>query len=370
MKIAYIYDAVYPWIKGGVEKRIYEIGKRLAERGHEIHWFGLNWWAGDKDVELDGIYLHGIGKWNNLYVDGRRSISEAVYFGVKTLIELNGDFDIVDCQEFPYFPFIFAKIRSLFKRFHVVMTWHEVWGNYWFKYLGRKGIFGWGIEKFIAKISERNVAVSKRTKEELERITRKRIKVIPNGVDFERIEKIMPSQEKSDIIFAGRLIKEKNVDVLIKAVYLLKRDFPDVKCLIIGDGPEKSKLEKMTVSLGLDKNVKFVGFLKSYDEVISHFKSSKVFVLPSIREGFGIVALEANACGLPVITLNHKMNAACEFIRNGENGFICKLSERDIAKRILESFDFQGANKCIETAKSYDWNRIADMVEKYYEETI
>ncbi|MCL0080146.1 hypothetical protein M1O18_04520 [Dehalococcoidia bacterium] len=57
MKIAYIYDAVYPWIKGGVEKRIYEISKRLAERGHEVHWFGLKWRDGENDIVKDGVYL-------------------------------------------------------------------------------------------------------------------------------------------------------------------------------------------------------------------------------------------------------------------------------------------------------------------------
>ena len=50
MEIAYIYDAVYPWLKGGSEKRIYEISKRLVERRHEVHWFEIKWW--------DGVYLH------------------------------------------------------------------------------------------------------------------------------------------------------------------------------------------------------------------------------------------------------------------------------------------------------------------------
>ncbi|MHC1566644.1 MAG: hypothetical protein ACXQTD_02665 [Candidatus Syntropharchaeia archaeon] len=50
MKLAYIYDAVYPWIKGGAEKRIYEISKRLAERWHEVHWYGLKWWRNNTEM--------------------------------------------------------------------------------------------------------------------------------------------------------------------------------------------------------------------------------------------------------------------------------------------------------------------------------
>jgi len=71
---------IYPWIKGGAEKRIYEISKRLVERGHEIHPLeafliklflkvcGMKWWDGERDIAVDGIYLHGIGNWDNLYV--------------------------------------------------------------------------------------------------------------------------------------------------------------------------------------------------------------------------------------------------------------------------------------------------------------
>ncbi|RLG32158.1 hypothetical protein DRN98_05680 [Methanosarcinales archaeon] len=141
MKLAYIYDAVYPWIKGGAEKRIYEISKRLAERGHEVHWYGLKWWDGENDIVQEGVYLHGIGRWDNLYVNGRRSIKEGLYFGIKTLTRLKGDFDIIDCQEAPYFPCFSAKVHSLLNKSKLVITWHEVWGDYWYEYLGRKGFF-------------------------------------------------------------------------------------------------------------------------------------------------------------------------------------------------------------------------------------
>jgi len=373
MKIAYVYDAVYPWVKGGAEKRIYEISKRLVERGHEVHLFGMKWWDGERDITVDGVYLHGIGNWANLYVNGRRSIKEGLYFGLKTLTGLKGDFDVIDCQEFPYFSCFSAKIRSLLKKSELVITWHEVWGDYWFEYLGKKGIFGWSVEKLTTKLTERNVAVSERTKEDLERIGVKGdVQVIPNGIDFGKIEKVKPSEEERDIIFAGRLIKEKNVDVLIKAINLIKKEVPNVKCMIIGDGPEKRRLERLAKDLGMDNNTKFTGFLNDYNEVISYMKSSKVFVLPSTREGFGIVALEANACGLPVVTVNHKKNAACDFIRDGDNGFICKLSEKDVGGKIFMGLDKKEDMKkrCIENARGYDWGRIVNLAEYYYRRSL
>ena len=74
MKIAFVYDAIYPWMKGGGEKRVYELAHRLVLRGHDVHWYGIGWWwpeKGQKDIELDGIHLHGVCKPVKLYVDGK-----------------------------------------------------------------------------------------------------------------------------------------------------------------------------------------------------------------------------------------------------------------------------------------------------------
>jgi len=371
MKIAYVYDAVYPWIKGGAEKRIWEISKRLVKIGHEVHIFGMNYWNGDAVVLKEGVYLHGVCEPKELYVEGRRSIKEAIYFARKVLFPLlKEDFDVIDCQAFPYFPCFSAKICSSVKRTPLILTWHEVWDDYWYEYLGKsRGVFGKRIERTTAHLTDKAIAVSERTKKDLERIgVRKGIKVIPNGIDFGEIERIGASDEESDVIFAGRLIKDKNVDILVKAVELVKKRVPDVKCVIIGDGPEKSECEKLAYDLGLERNITFMGFLEDYDEVISYMKSSKIFVLPSTREGFGMVALEANACGLPVVTVDHKKNAACDFITMDENGFICELSERAIAEKILRGMEERGnmERKCIECAKGYDWDRIVNLIEGVY----
>jgi glycosyltransferase involved in cell wall biosynthesis len=376
MKIAYVYDAVYPWIKGGAEKRVWEISKRFVKKGHEVHIFGMKYWNGEDVIVKDGVYLHGVCEPQELYVGGRRSIKEAIYFARKVLFPLlKGDFDIIDCQAFPYFSCFSAKICSSVKRIPLVITWHEVWDDYWHEYLGKKGVFGKWVEKMTTHLTDKMIAVSERTKKDLERIVvgvRKEIRIIPNGTDFGKIGRIKASDEESDVIFAGRLIKEKNVNILIKTVNLVKKEVPDVKCVIIGDGPEKSDLEKLAYDLRLEGNIKFTGFLDDYDEVISYMKSSKVFVLPSTREGFGIVALEANACGLPVVTVNHKTNAACDFITNDGNGFISALSEVDVAEKILRGLDRRRDMKriCIESAKRHDWDNIVNTTEKVYEKII
>jgi glycosyltransferase involved in cell wall biosynthesis len=308
-----------------------------------------------------------------LYVEGRRSIKEAIYFARKLLFPLmKEDFDVIDCHAFPYFPCFSAKICSSLKRTPLVITWHEIWNDYWYDYLGKKGIFGKVVEKMTTHLTDKMIAVSERTKRDLGMIgVRKEIKVIPNGIDFVKIGMIEASNEETDVVFAGRLIREKNVDVLIEAVNIIKKEVPDVKCMIIGDGPEKRRLEKMVYDLGLEANIEFTGFLADHNDVISYIKSSKVFVLPSIREGFGIVALEANACGLPVITVNHKMNAACDFINNNGNGFICELSEEEITEKIFIALDRREdmKRKCVENARGYDWDNAVNLTESFYLDT-
>jgi len=128
------------------------------------------------------------------------------------------------------------------------------------------------------------------------------IGIVTNGIDIKTITQIEPSLYKCDIIFIGRFIKEKNLDILIGSIDHLRKCLPDIKCHIIGSGPEEKRLVNMVIELKLKDHITFFGFL-DYGEVIAMIKSSKVLVLPSIREGFGIVVLEAFACGIPVVTV-------------------------------------------------------------------
>ena len=375
MKIAFIYDAVYPWIKGGAEKRIYQLAKGLADKGHEVHWYGVGWWwpeSGKKDMEMDGIKLHGVCKPVKLYDNDRRSIKEALYFALMILFKLRaGRYDIIDCQGFPFFSCFTVGFNSFFGRSTMVITLHEVWNDYWYEYLGKAGFFGKLTEKLMVRLTDKIITVSDKTKDDLRKIkSSEKAVVIPNGIDLAEINQIKPSPAKSDIIFVGRLIKEKKADLLIKSLVRIKDNFPDVKCTIIGEGPEKENLEKLSDQSGLKDDVSFTGFLEDYQDVIAHMKSSKVLVLPSVREGFGMVVLEANACGLPVVVVDHPMNAAKDLIIPGENGFIAEVSENSLAGKIVEAIESR--EKMIESskyfAKDYDWNNIITRLEVTYGE--
>jgi len=382
MKIAFVYDAVYPWVKGGAEVRIYEMGKRLSAQGHEIHLFGIKWWEGAATIKYEGMILHGVCKPKPLYVNGRRSISEALIFAVSLFPELKKEkFDLIDVSVFPYFSCFTAKAVSLLKKTPVILTWHEVWDDYWYEYLGqKKGFFGRTVEKMVSKLSPNNLAVSNWTAKRLEilGVPENLIAVIPNGIDFNRLSNIEPEKGRAsaefenklyDIIFAGRLIKEKNVDVLINAIALLKADFPKIKCCIVGDGPEKEKLVALTREKKVYHNFEFPGF-QEYEALIKKIKASKILILPSSREGFGMVVIEAFACGVPVLTVTEKYNAAQSLVENGMNGFITQLEPGEIAsgiRKVLENKTFyrKASEASLEKAEEYDWGQIIEKYTKY-----
>jgi len=374
MKIALVYDAIYPYIKGGGEKRFYEIGKRLAKKGHQVHLYGMKFWEGENVIKQNEMYLHSICEAKKLYTkEGRRSILQAIYFGFHSMKLIKEDFDVIDCCGFPYFSLFSCKLVSLIKRKKLFSTWHEVWGkNYWYEYIGWRGYLGYIIEKLAVLMPDKIISVSKHTTHKLknELNSKKPTYTVPNGIEFDFITKIKPAKEKSDVIFVGRLISSKNVDILIKSIKLIKGKNPEMKFLIIGDGPEKKRLEALAQKLNLEKNIKFLGFLENHDDVYALMKSSKVFVLPSVREGFGIVVIEANACGIMVITVNHKDNAARDLIEEGKNGFVCQLHEQEIAIRIMRILENGSDRKmkeaCKDLAKKYDWDKIVDEIEGIY----
>lgn len=369
MRIAYVYDAVYPYIMGGVERRVWELSRRLAGRGHDVHLYGMQWWAGDPDIEREGVHLHGTCRPLPLYRKGRRTFFPALLFAASLVVPLSRkQFDIIDCQHFPYLSALTTLVAGRLAGSRIVVTWHEVWGDYWYDYLGMPGALGKAVERVLARGSTFPVAVSDATREGMGNAgVRGTIPVIPNGIDLAWIGSIGPSPVASDIIFVGRLIREKHVDLLIEAVSLLRTDLRDIRCLIVGDGPERQSLEARAAELGLSDNIRFTGFLEKPEDVIACMKSSRVFVLPSTREGFGISVLEALACGLPVVTIDDPGNASRMFARDG-CGVLSSLDSRDLAAHVQRILSGSGYDpgKCREQAHTYDWEAVTGRVEGYY----
>ena len=371
LKIAVLIDVLYPYMVGGGQKRMYEIYSRLAKK-HDIHFFTMHWKGMPKKVfKLDGITVHPICEGSQLYALGRRKVMPSLKYALAIIPHLiKNNFDIIDCNEFPFLHIIPARFFK--KKSRLWITWHEVWKReYWAEYAGNFiGNFGYLIQKICTGFADRIIPVSEHTKKdlvELIRVRKDKLFVVPNGVNVSEIKKTKAAKEKSDIIFIGRLIAEKNVDSLIKTVDIVRRKIPEVKCTIIGEGPELDDLLRLRDELKLQSNIKFTKFLSKYADVVSLMKSSKVFVTASIREGFGIVIIEAMACGLPVIAVDHPSSAVSEIIEDG--GILSKLDERELSKHIITILKDRKKRKKLSVnakriSEKYDWKLLSESLDK------
>ena len=370
MKVVFVSDVVYPYVKGGAEKRIYELSRHLVAQGHDVHIFGIQWWDGPAILKKDGITYHGVCRKKALYVNGRRSIPEALWFALRLVVPLAREkFDVIDCNQHPYFPLFVCRIIATIKRKRFFATWHEYWGDYWYEYLGKAGIIGYIIEKVGARMPDKIIAVSDRTAAALKSsgLSSQKVLVVSNGIPYRHIQQIQPAERTCDVLFAGRLIKDKHIDVLLHACAISKGK---IRLCILGDGPERGSLEKLAGELGIADRTEFGGFLEE-TELMARMKSARLFVLPSSREGFSITTVEAMACGLPVITVDCERNYSTDLIADGRTGMVTKLDDKALVTAMLALLEDENrrrrmSEECIKTAARYDWDILGLEVERLF----
>jgi len=161
------------------------------------------------------------------------------------------------------------------------------------------------------------------------------------------------------------------VDVLIEAIAQIRGEIPNIKLNIIGTGPELQNLQMIVREFRLDNNVKFLGFIPSHKEVLTVIKRSHVFCLPSVVEGFGIVVVEAMACSTPYVCSD--IPPLREVTNSGIGGLLFRKGDaEDLAQKILSLLRNEDLyNKSLkqgpELAKKYDWEKIAQQTEIFYE---
>lgn len=366
-RIAFVTDAVYPFNKGGKERRLYEIVKRLLAEDREIHIYTMKWWSGPRNIVIDGVYYHGLCKMHSVYKGDHRSIGQAVIYSLSCLKLITQKFDVIDVDQMPVFPLYTMRLICWLRHKKMYSTWYEVWGKqYWKDYIGFIGYFGWICEYISFKLPDVIISISQHTTNDLINIgVKKEIKTIPLGVDLPLILSSPVSNLQSDIIYVGRLLGHKNIDMLIRSVAKLKLKKADISCIIVGEGPEKATLESLSKQLNLEANITFLPFIDDSTELYGIMKASKIFVFPSEREGFGLILLEANACGLPVLTLNRPKNAATDLIQPGKNGYLF-LDEKQLVKQLIHYFKIGKLETFSAKVEKYDWNVTANLVNKAY----
>jgi len=196
------------------------------------------------------------------------------------------------------------------------------------------------------------------------------IKIIPNAVDLEVFkpkEKTVLSGKKI-ILTVSRLVKKNGVDDLIKAGQYLDFDF---KILIVGVGPDESKLKKLTKKLNLENKVEFLGQIE-YSNLPDYYHRADVFVRPSLSEGLGNVFLEAMACGIPII--GTPVGGIPDFLIERETGLFCQTrNPKSVAQKIEEILASESVkenlikNGLALVREKYNWDNIALEIEKIYD---
>ncbi|HET6880547.1 MAG TPA: glycosyltransferase family 4 protein [Pirellulales bacterium] len=377
MHIALVYDAVYPFVAGGVERRNYEVAGVLRRR-HNVAIYGFRYWSEDNDSCLAGCRYVGVGRPVPLYdADGRRRISEAMIFAGRLFAALlHSREEVWDVANFPFFSVPVARMAALLRRRRLIVTWYEFWGDYWQRYLGWRGVFGRWVERLALRCSPFIVATSQVTRRRLiaAGYPARRITFVPCGVDLNAVSRVAAAEECHDLIYVGRLLAHKRVELAIEALAELRRTRPRANMAIVGDGPERERLTRRVAELGLESAVRFYGKLPTAQQVYALMKSSRVLVSPSEREGFGISVVEAWGCGIPAVVCAGDENAMTELIDQPAKGRVVDASAVSIAQACEELLaapcDTFQASLLSAAAAEYDWPRIAERLEAVYEKVM
>ena len=240
------------------------------------------------------------------------------------------------------------------------------------------------LAKFVFNNCDRIIAISNDLKKTLInkfKIDKEKIAVIPYGIDANIFRKTNKNNERKKLkldpdskilLFAGRINKEKGLDYLIRAVSKARNVEKNILLAIIGEGPEKENLEKLTKRLNLEKHVDFAG-AKKQDELPSWMNSADMLVLPSLSEGLGMVLIEAMACGTAVI--GTKVGGILDIIDDNINGMLVEPKNAEqlykkIAyllkdKEVRDKLALNGMKKAIE---KFGWKKCAGDTLNVYEE--
>jgi glycosyltransferase involved in cell wall biosynthesis len=368
--VALVTDSVFPYHCGGKESRYHELLSRLASRA-ELHVYTMNWWQGPRRRADGFATFHAVCRLHPMYGRGRRSMKQAVFFALGCLRLLTGRFDVLEADHMPYLQILVLKLVTTLRRKRLVVTWHEVWGqDYWRQYLGPVGLLAWLIEWLAMRAPDHIIAASAQTAERLSAATNGRAKltVAPNGIDLDTISTCPRSGDPVDVVAVGRLIEHKRIDLLLEAIAELHASGYPVTCRIIGDGPDNSALHAQAESLGLTSAVEFRHDVREQKDLYGLMKSARVFAFPSAREGFGIAVLEAIACGLPVATTSAPDNLARHLVTDYARGAICEptvTAFTECLRELLTGSSDPGDEAGASTESwlaSFSWNETASLV--------
>jgi glycosyltransferase involved in cell wall biosynthesis len=241
------------------------------------------------------------------------------------------------------------------------------------------------LEEQTAQDAKLIVTISNYSLEKIQKhyaIEASKVRIVPNGVDTEKFKPTETQAARRQfglgnepcVLFVGNLIPRKGLSFLLEAAKKIVKENSDTKFLIVGEGPLKTALTMSLESADLSGNFKLLGNLKE-DALPDIYNCADVFVLPSIQEGQGIVLLEAQASGKPVVAFD--VGGVDEAVRNGETGLLVKRgSSEELAEALLSLLadktwrQKMGANGRGFVSENFTWDISAQKMLKVYHEAL
>lgn len=341
MRVCLVYDCLYPYTVGGAERWYRNLAQRLASEGHEVTYLTLRQWQRGEPAELPGVSVVAVGPRLGLYTpSGRRRIFPPLAFGLGVLWHLlrhGRRYEVVHTASFPFFSLLAAAAARPLGRFRLLVDWHEVWSrDYWHEYLGPLGgRVGAAVQAACVRVPQGAFCFSRLHARRLaENGLRGEVTVLEGEYEGRR-EAAEVQDAEPVVVFAGRHIPEKRAPAVVPAVKRAAQHVPGLRGVVYGDGPDRPAVLAAIERCGAGELVEAPGFVDG-DAVDRALERALCMLLPSRREGYGLVVVEAAARGTPSIVVEGADNAAVELVQDGVNGLVApSAGPDDLAEAIV-----------------------------------
>jgi phosphatidylinositol alpha-mannosyltransferase len=365
------YDFAYP---GGVTEHVASLAERFIASGHEVHIVAP---SSDDDAEPSSSVdapIHRIGRVVSIPTNGsvaRITLSLRSYLQAKTLLQQE-QFDLIHLHEplMPALPLTVLRHSNTTN----IGTFHA-FRNTPLTYFYGKPI----LRPFFRKLHG-HITVSSAAREFVGEYFPADYRVIPNGIDFPRFfRRYEPlpqfADERPTVLFVGRLEKRKGLKFLLRAWPLVLERQPDARLVVVGRGRPLEGYRRFARRQGWStEDVVFAGYVPSED-LPRYYQSCDAFCAPNTgQESFGIVLLEAMAAGAPIVASD--IPGFQDVVSNGQQGLLVEPRNpgaiADALCRLLGNPELRATMRRAgqDTARAYDWPRVASQVLDYYAEVL
>lgn len=364
MRIAVVYDCLYPWTTGGAERLFRSYAEEWVAAGHDVTYLTRRQWDEDEAPAVPGVEVEAIAGRVELYdADGARRPGPAVAFAAAVgwgLLRRRGRFDAVYVSAIPPLNVLAAVPALLGSRSRVVVDWLEIWRpEQWVEYSG-------GLAGRVARVVQSLAVRSTRRAVCYSRLHADRLRaagfrgrlfqapgLLPGPTEAAAPPpQTTPAREAThQLLFVGRHIPDKRVEQIPEVVAELRGRGLAVVAVVVGEGQTRSAAESRARELGVAAWCSFVGFVDQ-DRLDELMRTSSCLVNPSIREGYGLVVVEAASVGTPSVAVVALDNAAAELVHDGVNGYRA-TSHRSLADAVAQVLE--GGEELRGT--TYEWFR-------------